>query len=65
MNISEKRKFLLYKSISDPITDLRVSINLGKVTDIDKELFVLEQRIYREIKQALNIEGKAKKEGKI
>lgn len=56
MIISKKRHFQLYKSISNPITDLRVKFAKGNVKDLDQELFVLENRIYKEIKEALSLE---------
>ena len=55
MKISEKKHTELYRSISNPITDLRVRHAMGKIEDLDEELFVLENRIYKEIKEALNL----------
>lgn len=56
MKISEKRHTKLYRSISNPITDLRVKHSMGDVKDLDEELFVLENRIYKEIKEALDLQ---------
>lgn len=55
MNISEKRHEKLYKAVSNPIMSLRVKSGMGNVKDLDEELFVLENRIYKEIKEALNL----------
>jgi len=55
MKISEKRFTELYRAISNPIMELRVKHKMGDVTDIDEELFVLENRIYKEVKEALNL----------
>lgn len=56
MRISKKRHFKLYRSISNPITDLRVKHAKGDVKDLDEELFVLENRIYKEIKEVLELQ---------
>ena len=56
MKISEKRHTELYLAISNPITDLRVKNAMGDVKDLDEELFVLENRIYKEIKEALELQ---------
>ena len=55
MKISEKRFIKLYRAISGPIMDLRVKQSMVDVIDIDKELFMLENRIYEEVKEALNL----------
>ena len=55
MKISEKRHKKLYSAIHDPIFDLRVKDKMGEVSDLDVELFVLQNRIYKEIKEALEI----------
>ena len=55
MKISEKRHTKLYRGISNPITDLRVKHAMGDVKDLDEELFILENRIYKEIKEALEL----------
>ena len=55
MRISEKRHSELYRAITNPITALRVKIAMDDVKDIDEELFVLENRVYKEIKEALNL----------
>jgi len=55
MKISEKRFTELYRAIINPIMELRVKQKMGDVTDIDEELFVLENRIYKEVKEALNL----------
>jgi hypothetical protein len=55
MKISKKRNKKLYRAIINPIMDLRVKNARGLVKDFDEELFVLENRIYKEIKEALNL----------
>ncbi len=56
MKISEKRHANLYRAISNPIIDLRVRHSMGEVKDLDEELFVLENRIYKEIKEVLELQ---------
>jgi hypothetical protein len=56
MKISEKRHTKLYRAISNPITGLRVKHSMGDAKDLDEELFVLENRIYKEIKEALDLQ---------
>ena len=60
MRISEKKHAELYRSISNPITDLRIKHAMGEVIDIERELPVLENRIYKEIKETLKL-----KKGKV
>lgn len=55
MNISEKRHKKLYDSIYNPIMSLRLKNAKGEIIDLDEELFVLENRIYKEVKEALEI----------
>ena len=55
MKISEKRHTKLYRAISNPITDLRVKHTMGEVEDLDLELFALQNRIHKEIKEALEL----------
>ena len=56
MIISKKRHTKLYNSISNPITELRVKYAMGSVKDLGEELFVLQNRIYKEIKEALELQ---------
>jgi hypothetical protein len=56
MKISQKRFKKLYDAIYNPIMDLRVKNKMGNVKDIDEELFVLENRIYKEVKEALELQ---------
>lgn len=56
MKLSDKNKSRLYKAASDPITDLRIKQNGGlSIKEMDNELFLLEQKIWRNVKQVLNI----------
>ena len=56
MRISQKRFYKLYDAIHKPIMDLRVKNAMGKIKDLDEELFVLENRIYKEVKEALELQ---------
>ena len=58
MKLSEKKKSALYDAIRDPIIDLRV-LNDHRPIDIDAELFLLEQKIWRKVHKALNLSGPA------
>ena len=57
MNLSDKKKTEAYSAISDPITNLRLLIERGQLTieEMDEELFLLEQVIWKNVKQSLNI----------
>ena len=58
MRISRKKHAELYKSIYDPIMDLRVSNEGGSIEDrrdMDDRLFKLENEIYRRIAATLNL----------
>ena len=55
MKIGEKRHKKLYDAFAEPILQLRVKHAQGKVKDLDEELFVLTNRIHKEIKEALNL----------
>lgn len=55
MRISKRTELKLYRAIYEPVIGLRVKYAQGDVKDIDEELFVLENRINKEIKEALNI----------
>jgi hypothetical protein len=55
MRISAKRHEKLYRAIADPIMDLRVKHSMGEVKNIDADLFVLVNRIHKEIKEALEL----------
>jgi hypothetical protein len=57
MRISKKTQIKLYRAVWDPIMDLRVKNAQGKVVDLDEELFVLENRITKEIKEALSLKN--------
>ena len=56
MRISQKRFYKLYDAIHKPIMNLRVKNAMGNVKDLDEELFVLENRIYKEVKEALELQ---------
>jgi hypothetical protein len=56
--LSERMKTKLYSAISEPLTDSRLAVmktDLDPKGQIDKELFMLEHRIWREVKAALNL----------
>ena len=59
MRISEKKQSELYNEIAARIMDLRVELkmnpNLSDVDALDARLFKLEQEIWPDVKQALNI----------
>jgi len=58
MRISQKRHSDLYKSISDPIMDLRFKLVMNKDTtteELDKHLFDLEIEIYKRIVSVLDL----------
>ncbi len=59
MRVSDKNKTALYKTISDPIMDLRVEIATKSLSyeNIDERLFRLETALYNRVKTALNIKG--------
>jgi|TARA_R110002096_G_scaffold262406_2_gene455887 hypothetical protein len=57
MQISKKTQIKLYRAVWDPLMDLRVKNAQGKVVNLDEELFVLENRITKEIKKALNLKN--------
>ncbi len=53
MKLSEKRMSELYKSVSDPIMDLRIKhINDG---NLENEVFTLEMEIWRKVRASLNL----------
>ena len=56
MKISQKKFHKLYDAIYNPIMNLRVKNAMGNVKDLDEELFVLENRIYKEVKEALELQ---------
>ena len=56
MKISQKKSHKLYDAIHKPIMDLRVKNARGNVKDLDEELFFLENRIYKEVKEALELQ---------
>jgi len=59
MKLSDKRKQELYSAISARIMDLRVELKMNPdLSDLDKldaRLFKLEQEIWPDVKQALNL----------
>lgn len=59
MRISEKRKQLAYNTMSDSIIKLRIELARNKHDQetIDKYLFQLEQKIWKDFCKTLNIEG--------
>jgi hypothetical protein len=56
MVISKKRHMRLYNALTSDITELRIKIKMGEVTDMDEELFFLEQRIYKQVSEVLNLQ---------
>ena len=56
MKISRKKFNKLYNAIYKPIMDLRVKNKMGDIEDLDEELYMLENRIYQEVKQALELQ---------
>ena len=56
MKISRKKFNKLYDAIYEPIMDLRVKNKMGDIEDLDEELYMLENRIYQELKQALELQ---------
>lgn len=55
MRISEQKQNELYRSISNPITELRVNDQLGKIPDMDEALFDLERTIWKRVAKVLKI----------
>ena len=55
MKLSEKNKQRLYDACANEIIDLRVKLKMDSQVNIDHELFLLEQRIWRNTKEVLNI----------
>lgn len=58
MKLSQKKQFELYKAMTSPITHLRSDIvqNGSPGSEIlDQRLFNLEQQIWRNVKETLNI----------
>lgn len=56
MRISERKKVELYKSISGPITDLRI-LTKEHGSDLDSALFQLEIDIWRRVHETLKLDG--------
>lgn len=60
MKMSETRRSELYRAISDPIMELRLKYyrkHRVNADELDKELFELEQRVWRKVHDVLNLEG--------
>lgn len=56
MKLSENNKQRLYNASAEEIMNLRVQIKSnGDSIDIDRALFLLEQKIWRNIKTVLNL----------
>lgn len=61
MKLSDKRKGDLYSAIREPLVDERLFIARSCLSEsnkvqLDRRLFNLEQKIWREVKAALNLE---------
>ena len=56
MKISDKRAQQAYAAVADQVMSLRIKSKKGEVEDMDIELFMLEIKIWTELKAALNIE---------
>ena len=61
MKMSEKKRQAVYDAISSSIMDLRIELNKSDsaigVLSIDAELFKLELRIWKKVKDELNVDG--------
>jgi len=67
MKMSELKRLQVYAAISEPIMRKRIKIQLEDtdpvfpstlyVDDVDEMLFKLEQEIWKELKEALKLEG--------
>lgn len=60
MKMSETRRSELYRAISDPIMELRLTYYRKRrvnADELDKELFELEQKVWRKVHDVLNLEG--------
>lgn len=55
MKVSEKSGSALFSAISDPIMELRISDEGGRVKDMDGELFKLQLEIHRRVCAVLAI----------
>ena len=56
MKLSDKRTTEIYTAINDPIMDLRLKTEFGKVIVTEAMLFDLEQIIWRGVAKALNFD---------
>lgn len=58
MKVSEERQIKAYTAISKPITQLRIELlRKGNSCTLDNKLMELEIQIWRNLVDALNIEG--------
>ena len=60
MRLNEKRKSELYNAISEPIMDVRITIQkYGSPSseDIDSRLFRMQSEIWKRVHNALNLAG--------
>lgn len=58
MKLSTKRAGEIYSAISSPIMDLRIKLEMRKMSfdELDARLFKLEQEIWEKTRKALGLE---------